>query len=356
MSKPLRIGLVGAGWVARPHVEGWLALKEKARVTSVADVNLAAARELADPLGATAFGDYRELLAHGGLDAVDICVPPHLHVDIVPAAAALGLHVLCEKPLACDLQEADRIGQSVQGAGITYRPAHNSLFYPTTRLARAYLDHGDLAEVYFVRTSEHYPSIASQRWGVNPLSAPEPDYGATWRGSRALLKGGALMDGGYHPVYRLLYLARSEPVTVHALMARFRRGVKWEAEDTALVSVRFSDGSLGEVLITYAFDSLRSDHDRLFAIAGQEGILLGNEHSLYLKPAGWSDFASQSLSPLRGEPAWRASIAAEIEHFAESVLLGRSPIQTFADARRALRVVRAAYESVERGTSVELEP
>jgi predicted dehydrogenase len=160
------------------------------------------------------------------------------------------------------------------------------LFYPTTRLARAYLDRGDLGEVFFVRTSEHYPTIASRRWGANPLSVPEPEYGDTWRGSKALLNGGALMDGGYHPIYRLLYLARSKPVAVSAIMARLRRSVKWEAEDTALVSVQFSDGSLGETLITYAFDSPRPDADRLFSVAGQDGVMMGNEHTLCMTPAG----------------------------------------------------------------------
>ena len=354
MIEPLRVGLVGAGWVSNPHAEGWLAVNGKAQVVAVADIDLAAANELCRLLNARAYADYRDMLERERIDAIDICVPPHLHVEIVGAAAAKGIHILCEKPLARDMEEAKQIENQVTAAGITYMPAHNSVFYPTTRAARAYIDSGDLGEIYFTRTTEHYVSVVPRRWRANPLLPPQPDLRDTWRGSKTLLNGGALMDGGYHAVYRLLYLTTAQPVSVIATIAKLRSGVEWEAEDTAAITVRFDDGSLGEALATYAFDTLGDGKDRLFALAGHEGVLAGNEHTLFMKPSAWQESASQCLSPLRGTAAWRASIAAEIEHFVDCVVNARSAIQSFSDAKAALQVVRAAYESAETGQAVTL--
>ena len=355
MNTPLRVGLLGAGWVSRAHAEGWLAVKDKAQVVAVADIDVSSADTIAALLGAHAFVDYRQLLEREKPDAIDVCVPPHLHVEVVSSAAELGIHILCEKPLACDMEQADRIGEKIRQSGIAYMAAHNSLFYPTVRRAKTYLENRDLGDIRFIRTSEFPVDPAPRHWGPNPMAPVEAEAAGTWRASKSLLQGGALMDGGFHAVYRLLYLASAKPVAVTAMMSRLGKGPrweKWEAEDTAVVTVQFSDGSLGEAVVSYAFDSARSMLDRLFSIAGSEGELMGNEHTLSLRPAGWEQPATQRLSPLRDRQAWRASIAAEIEHFADALIQGLEPYPTYGHALETLRLVRAAYESVDQRKTV----
>ena len=205
-----RIGLIGAGWITEVHAAGWRAAADRSTVVGVADIDADSAARLASQFDAASFTDYRQMLDETRPDAVDICVPPHLHLPIVSEAARRGIHVLCEKPIARDLDEADQIGSAIDQAGIVYVPAHDTVFYPTIRRAREYLERSDLGALSFIRSWECDTDVMPSRFGPPPRS-PEHGGGETWRASRSLLGGGALIDGGFHGVYRLLYLARSPP-------------------------------------------------------------------------------------------------------------------------------------------------
>jgi predicted dehydrogenase len=353
---PLRIGLIGAGWISEDHLRGWNAVRDRAQAVAVADIDENAAQRLARQYSAKAYTQYLEMLAREALDAVDICVPPHLHQEIVSAAARAGVNVLCEKPVARDLEEADQIDAVVRSCGILYIPAHNTVFLPTVQRAKAYLSQGDLGRIYWMRSLECYTDLPPTRLGARQMAVPEALKGPAWRASKTLLKGGALIDGGFHAVYRLLYLSGSKPVAVSAMLSLYHPGLDWETEDTAILLVQFDDGMIGEVIISYAFNAPTLGEDRLFTIAGREGILAGNEHSLYLQIAGWQQTTVQALSSIQGDAAGTASIAAEIAHFVDCLEGRTEPIQTFSDARLALQVVRAAYQSAEQGATVRIDP
>ena len=127
----IRIGIIGAGSIAEPHLDGYLRAPDAVEVTAVADIDPTHARKLADRAGgARDFADYREMLTSSLVDAVDICLPHHLHADAIVAAAEAGKHVLCEKPLCLTVDEARRIQQAVTTAGITLMCSHNQLFMP----------------------------------------------------------------------------------------------------------------------------------------------------------------------------------------------------------------------------------
>src|SRR6185437_11917663 len=94
------IGIIGAGNIAGHHVPGYLQAADGARIVAVADVDVERARGLAGGLtGVKIFADYRDMLESDEVDAVDICLPHHLHRAAIVAAAAAGKHILCEKPL-----------------------------------------------------------------------------------------------------------------------------------------------------------------------------------------------------------------------------------------------------------------
>ena len=89
----VNIGLIGCGDIALCHADGYLAVREQARVAAVSDVAQAKAQALAQRLGgAQLFGDFHRLIAEGDVDAVDICLPHHLHRDAILAAASQTLH------------------------------------------------------------------------------------------------------------------------------------------------------------------------------------------------------------------------------------------------------------------------
>jgi len=191
----IRIGITGGGSIARSHLDGYLEAPEEATVTAIADIDLDSARHLA---GASSpvrlFRDYREMLASDIVDAVDICLPHHLHAEAIVAAAQAGKHVLSEKPLCLTIDEAHAVQQSVAKAGITLMCSHNQLFLPAVATARRLLRDGIIGKVYEARTTDSF---------YNDLDPSTMG----WRGHRWMIGGGALIDSGYHPTYLLLHLS-----------------------------------------------------------------------------------------------------------------------------------------------------
>src|SRR5258708_2872863 len=133
----LKVGLIGCGDIARAHANAWLTLGNKVTITAVSDVVENSAKAMGQRVGgADVFTDYRRLIETADVDAVDICLPHHLHRDAIVAGARGGKHVICEKPLCLTLDEAEEIGGAVRSAGVTMMCAHNQLFDPAVQKAR----------------------------------------------------------------------------------------------------------------------------------------------------------------------------------------------------------------------------
>ncbi len=197
MSK-IKVGLIGGGGIVDAHIRGYRAYADAIEVTAVADVVEETARQRAAELGAAAYTDFRQMIIEADLDAVDICLPHHLHAEAIVAAAQAGKHILCEKPLCLTIQQADQVQRAVSAAGVTLMCAHNQLFLPAVSNARQLLDQGILGTVYEVRTTDSfYNDFNPQNMG--------------WRANAATSGGGELMDTGYHPTYLMLHLAGGSP-------------------------------------------------------------------------------------------------------------------------------------------------
>lgn len=346
----LRVGIIGSGGIARGlHAPAWAKLRGRATVTAVADVDRAAATKLADRLEQSTgerpaiFDEYHALIREAPLDAVDICLPHHLHADAILAATAAGKHVLCEKPMCISHDEADQIVEAVDRAGIVYMSAHNELFFPPITAAKELLDRGTIGRQFVIRSHEFpqtYPRSAV------PGRPAQRTAMLGWRASRTTMGGGVLIDKGYHPTYILLYLAASEPVAVTAMTGTFV--AEMDGEDTALVLVRFADGTIGQIFTGEGF--VFPAGDAKFHVIGERGEVYGTRTDLYVKPRG---VATPAHTPLPPDPANNV-FDMEVLHFVDSIESGLPPIQTHHDGRRVLQVILAAYRSVEEGRTIEL--
>ena len=115
MSKPLRIGLIGAGMVSRHHLIAWADIPDRARVVAIADPSRENAARRADEFSISQiYADAEAMLAASELDAVDIAAPRQFHAPLVRLAAKRGLPVLCQKPLAPNLQQAIELAAEVK--------------------------------------------------------------------------------------------------------------------------------------------------------------------------------------------------------------------------------------------------
>ena len=329
----IKIGLLGCGDIAAVHVRGYLAIPGEARVTAVSDVLEANAQAVArDVGGARVFGDFCTLIAEGEIDAVDICLPHHLHKDAILAAAAAGKHILCEKPLCLNRHEADAISRAIKVSGVSVMCAHNQLYYPAVQRAREMLTEGILGRIYEIRTVEGFR-----------LNNTELKSLLSWRGKKETMGGGELIDTGYHAAYMLLFLADSKPIEVTAMLSKHRIQTT-EGEDSAQVLVRFANGAVGNIVSSWAYD-LRMGTWR-FQVIGEHGQLYGRQNELHYRI---HDFEPDRLL----QPEVDA-FTAEIADFVACLRDQRQPLQTAAHGIDVLKVIRAAYRSQEEKRTIDL--
>ncbi|HHX65707.1 MAG TPA: Gfo/Idh/MocA family oxidoreductase, partial [Chloroflexi bacterium] len=283
----LKIGLIGCGGITESHVEGWKTVADRARIVAVADVSEANAKARAAQIGhpVTIYSDYRDLLADEQIDAVDIALPHHLHCESIVAAAEAGKHLMTEKPLCLDLDEAAAIAAAVKKSGITMMTGHNQLFFPSVLQAKQMIMQGDLGKVYMIDSID-----AGARRG--PLSLNKATWGATqqraetWRSDPAKMGGGELIDTGYHPTYRMLFLAGQKPVEVSAVLGTYRLPLK--REDTANLLIKFEDGVTGRIFSSWGVQT-PGGRPMLFNISAEAGQLWGEMDKLYYLPVGFQN-------------------------------------------------------------------
>ena len=325
-TRKVRIGLIGAGDIAGAHVAGYRRNPGTVEFAAIADPMRAnAEKRRGDDEGVRIYADYREMIAAGGLDAVDICLPHHLHADAVIAAADVGLHVLCEKPLCLSLDEAAAITAAVERNGVTVMCAHNQLFLPAVAAAKALVETGALGSVFEVRTTDSfYNDFTVESMG--------------WRAQAATAGGGELIDTGYHPLYLLQHLAGGTPVEVAAMLSRHRLEFM-EGEDSAQVLVRYDNGVVGHVTTSWAYEPAVGTEK--FSLVGEKGSLSSDGTTLISRVRG-EEPVTTTFEPVH-------EFAAEVAHFAECILEGRRPIQTHVEGIDVLGVILAAYESATTG-------
>jgi predicted dehydrogenase len=262
------------------------------------------------------------MLETADIDAVDICLPHHLHKDAIVAAAKAGKHVLCEKPLCLTAEEAEEVATAIEASGVTLMCAHNQLFLPAVAKAKELIDSGVLGRVYEVRTTDSFFN------DFNPESMG-------WRAHAKTSGGGELIDTGYHPTYLLLHLAGGVPVEVTAMLATHRLTFM-EGEDSARVLVRFDNGVIGGIVTSWAYQA--SSNTERFSVVGELGSLHSDGTTLSYKLRGATEEVTLEFEKVH-------EFAAEIEHFADSLLNGTRPLHTQKEGIEVLGIILAAYES-----------
>ena len=333
----LKVGIVGSGWMGHVHSRAWRSNAPRAEVIAVADLSPDRTRALANQFGdreVAVYPDLTTMLAEADLDAVDICLPHHLHAEAVLTAARAGKAILCEKPLCTTLDEAAAIQTALQESGATFMAAHNQLFQPSLVEARRLLASGALGRTFVVRSIE-----AVQNRGFSTGYVPRELGGGespwAWRADPKQMGGGEVIDTGWHATYRLLALAGERPVEVTAMMDRY--AIKQlTAEDTGVLLVRFASGAIGEIITSWAFNPVGGWH---FEVAAEHGSLAGSKTRLVHQLHGWPE--PVEFTKLSDDLP--ATFASEITHFLDVVQEGATPQASFAHAARVLQLTLAAY-------------
>ncbi len=327
----IKIGLIGCGGIAEPHINGYLKVAQEASISAVCDVVAENAQKRSQQVGgAQILSDDNVMLAQADIDAVDICLPHHLHKDAIVAAANAKKHILCEKPLCLTMDEAQAVQAAVATNGVTLMCAHNQLTMPPVARARQMIDQGVIGQVYEIRTTDSF----YHTFDPNNIG---------WRGQRSMIGGGELIDTGYHPTYLLLYLAGSEPVEVTAMLSKHRLQFM-DGEDSAQVLVRFANGVVGNIVTSWAYEP--ASITEKFSLVGEKGYMHSYGSSLFYKVRG----GKQETIELPGVNTFDAEIADFITCLREK----RRPINTEVEGINVLKIILGAYTSADEKRTVVL--
>lgn len=341
----IRFGIIGAGVAGQYHAQA-IAQTPDARLVAVCAGHPERAAVLANAFDARVEPDVAALLACDDIDAVCICTPSGQHAGQGIAAAKAGKHVLIEKPLAISLADADALIDACRTAGVRLGVALQRRTDPDFCAAREAIAAGALGRpilgvvtIPYLRTQTYYDSAA-------------------WRGTWALDGGGALMNQGIHLLDLLLWLMGDDVIEVQAHTATLVRAI--EVEDCASAALRFAGGALGAIAATTA--AAPGFPHRVEVYGTQGGVQIEGEAIVRWEtpdhpPPASLRVISGSGHQEAGAGARPTGISA-IGHtrimadFVAAIREHRQPLVSGSEARRALAVVLAIYESAREGKPV----
>ncbi len=335
------LGLIGCGGIARSaHLPAMAKLADDVVLLATADIDAAAAEAAAKPWGAAHSTDWRQVIAHPGVQAVVVATPEYLHADQVCAAAAAGLHVLCEKPMARTLADADRMIASCAASGVKFLVGHSRRFTRRYMEICAAIDAGEIGDVRLMRENERRPRGAPQIWWTP----------AHWTGNPQV-SGGAPMMNAIHEADLLRWFIGAEPVAVQA-----ETGVTIEGNvgviDFITLTARFASGAIGSAeVLNCAPPGFPAFHQ--LEIYGSEGAIRAKDHEL----ASITRFAAGHLERLGGYEMLLHNLPAYARELAElvaAIRADRPVVMPPSEARAALALTLAAVESARTGLEVAL--
>jgi myo-inositol 2-dehydrogenase/D-chiro-inositol 1-dehydrogenase len=312
----LKIGIMGAGYIAGVHA-GVLARDDRVQIAAVYDTDSAAAERMAESHNATAVATVLEVLERS--DAVYITSPNTQHVSLAIAAIETGRHVFCEKPLATNVADAERVFEkSKEGPGI-FQVGHNRRFAPVYATLKQML-------------SETYkPHSAHVKMNRGELLKPE------WTGDPEIT-GGFLYETPIH-MFDMMRFLFGEVESLHAVGSTH----EYKEVDDFSVLLKFANG-MHATLATAADASWLFPFERVEVFCHHATLVTREMESLTSSSNLEGHFTVQTMQQLPREERW--GYVQEDKAFIDSIVNNSPPLVTALDGLMSVRIADAVYESV----------
>jgi predicted dehydrogenase len=371
--RTVNVAMIGYDFMGRAHSNAWRQVQRFFTDLPVTPVMKVICGRTADKVAeaAAVLGwqehatSWQAVVARPDIDIIDICTPGDSHLPIALAAAAAGKAILCEKPLANTVADAQSMWQAVKRAGVTHMLCHNYRRVPAVMLARQLIDEGKIGKIF------HYRGTYLQDWIV------DPGFPRVWRLEKSRAGSGALGDILSHTMDLSRFLV-GEPVAVSSLLETFVRERPLpdgsgrlgpvDVDDAAATLVRYDSGAIGYLEGT-RFATGRKNHNR-FEINGAKGSLVWdlermNELQLYLEEGPNSGFrnilVTDAKHPYTGNwwppghiIGYEHSFTHTVNDFLRALVDGTSPRPNFEDGWRNQRVLDAIERSAAQGKWVSV--
>lgn len=366
--KCLKAAVVGMGFIGAAHVE---ALRRVPCVDVVAVADAFGAQEKAERLGVpAAYADYKKMMDECELDCVHVCTPNSMHMEVVMEAIKRGINVVCEKPMACNAEEAQLMTDAVRESGLIGALNFHNRFYPIPYRMRRMVQNGDLGQVYHVqgcylqdwlqKKTDFSWKLLSSQCGKTRATA---DLGSHW------------MDLAEYVTGQKIKEVFAEFKTVHAqrtqMTAEGPKDVDIDTEDFSVIVLRFDGGAVGMASFSAVFSGKKNQ--TVLQVAGTKAslewdnervndLLIGHRdepNGLLTKDPGLVDSDTASIisypaGHAEGFPdAFKQNFTAIY-----SAIRGEkngNPFATFEDGLHIMKLCDALYESAHTGKWIAVD-
>lgn len=351
--KKLRIGMIGAGNIAKAHLDAYKNVPD-AEILAVCDINRENLDEVADLYNIpNRYDSVEEMLAGCELDAADVCVWNCNHAKCSIAALNAGLHVLCEKPMAYNAQEAEDMKKAAEANGKLLMIGFVLRFSSGERVAKDFIDNGYLGDIY------HTKATYLRRHG-----AP-----GGWFCKKELAGGGPVIDLGVHVIDLTRYLmGNPNPVSVYAVTNSsmgnrpyLKTNVGWmpkgasdsdpyEVEDIGTAIIRYDNGATTLLETSYNMNGENTTKKEFF---GTKGGIKVDENGMKIFTV-INDYLADVTPQINNLKKGGDLFVEEMKHFVDCALNGTECIAKAEDGITVMRILDAIYESAETGHEVIL--
>jgi predicted dehydrogenase len=313
-------GLIGAGDIVRRRVADALRQCPGCDLVAVSRARGELAGAFAREVGARrAHPDWRGLVADPEVQAVYVATPVRFHAEQSIAAAEAGKHVLCEKPMAMDLAECDRMIAACRASGVRLGIAYYRRFYPVVARVKQLVDRGAIGTPVF-----------AQMTAFEPFD-PRPDEPRAWLVERAQAGGGPMADFGCHRLEVLLHLLGPvrRVTSIVSTVALIR-----DVEDTAAALLQFERGATAMLAVTHAA-ATRQDTLDLFGTRGSIHIAALNRGTIIVRRGAVEREESHPPASNVHRPL--------VDDFVDAVRTGRAPVVDGQVGRAVAAIQDAIY-------------
>lgn len=349
----IKVGIVGTGTISNYHANAYKSLQD-VEIHAVYDVNTKRAEDFAQKFAVEhVYTDFDEMLNDQSLDAVSVCVWNYDHASVAIKALKAGKHVLCEKPLAINLKEAEEIYKVAKECGKILMVGFVRRFFKNTMVLKEFVDKGDFGDIYFAKGSY------VRRFG-NP---------GGWFADKERSGGGPLIDLGVHIIDTARYLmGNPTAVTVSGMTSTgigARPHIKGtdsyksadfkqfcDVEDFCGAMIRFDNGAT--LWIETSFSQHIKNDSLSFHIYGtKSGASLEPKVEIYKEQDGYL----VDIAPYYSEDqdAITEGFKRELASFIDSIQGKSECVTPVEDGLEIMRIVDAIYTSASVGREVCIE-
>ena len=344
-------GVIGAGGIAaRRTIPEFVKMATDAELVSVMDIDEERAKAVAEEFGVPHYCVTEEELLSQNIDAVYIATPPNVHCRQMVRSAEAGKHILCEKPMAVSLAEADEMEAAVNKAGVKFMLGFCMRNNVYNKKARELAQSGALGQMVMGRAQ---------------LTCWYPPIRGAWRQDVSISGGGSLLDMGTHCLDILEWIMGTKIVEVTGFRNLLTHAYPTRIEDTSTIVVRFANGAHG--IVDNYFNIPDAAAQNSLELYGTKGCIIG-QGTIGQDPTGGMfsiiepQEAGYDASQVRDVQVKREDYHLEgvglygqmINAFSVCIVNDTEPPVTIQDGRHSVEVVEAIYKAVREKRVVEV--